>query len=65
MRDQNRCKSHRHTECNEKQHHGYTGYDVCIQHRDVGDTQHKGAELAVHALDPNGCQCSDHCCDQR
>ena len=65
MCNQDCRKSHGHTECDEQQHHRYTSHNICVQHRNVGDTQHKGTELAVHTLDSNGSQSSDHGCNQR
>jgi len=47
MCNQDCRKSHVHTECDKQQHHRYTSHNVCVQHRNVGDTQHKGTKLAI------------------
>ena len=65
MRDQHGLKAKGNTESKESQHQGDTGYDIGIQHRNVGDPHDDGLGNLFHAVDRDGCRGADDGGDQR
>ena len=48
MCQQNRGKSQREPKCNKQQHQGDTGYNIGVEHRDIGDAHEEGSQFRFH-----------------